>query len=256
MKILISNDDGVYAEGLRVLYEAVKDLGDVMVIAPLVERSTTGHSLSLDNPLRVVEVEENYFGVSGFPADCTLFGIGHQFLKTFGRPDLVISGINRGANLGQDIYYSGTVAAAREAAFHDIPGIAISTASHFGHPSGNEEYQTAANFIRKILLNDVSKILDPLTLININVPNITEEKVEGVSLTRLGLRKYSEKIAERKDFRENPYYWIVGHYEGVELGEGTDTGAIENNKISITPLNLLHSGPDKIPQWKKFIEEI
>lgn len=256
MKVLISNDDGVHAEGLRTLYEAVKDLGEVMVVAPMVERSTTGHSLSLDNPLRVVEIEENYFGVSGFPADCTLFGIGHQCLKTFGRPDLVISGINRGANLGQDIYYSGTVAAAREAAFHNIPGIAVSTASHFGEAKVKQEYQTAANFIRKILQEGVTKLLDPLTLININVPNITEDKVKGVTLTKLGLRKYSEKIAERKDFRENPYYWIEGHYEGVEVGEGTDTGAIENNLISITPLNLLHHGPDKTPQWKKFIENI
>jgi len=256
MKILISNDDGVYAEGLRVLYEAVKDLGEVMVVAPLVERSTTGHSLSLDNPLRVVEVEKNYFGVSGFPADCTLFGIGHQCLKTFGRPDLVISGINRGANLGQDIYYSGTVAAAREAAFHNIPGIAVSTASHFGEAMIKQEYQSAGNFIRKILQKDVKKLLDPLTLININVPNITEDKIEGVQLTKLGLRKYSEKIAERKDFRENPYYWIVGHYEGVDYAEGTDTNAIENNQISITPLNLLHHGPDKIPQWEDFIKNI
>ncbi len=256
MKILISNDDGVYAEGLRVLYDALKDLGEVMVVAPLVERSTTGHSLSLDNPLRVVEVEKNYFGISGFPADCTLFGIGHQYLKTFGRPDLVVSGINRGANLGQDIYYSGTVAAAREAAFHDIPGISVSTAGHFGEAKVKQEYATAANFIRKLLQAGVTDILDPLTLININVPNIIEEKVEGVELTKLALRKYSEKITERKDFRENPYYWIEGHYEGVEMGEGTDTGAIEKNKISITPLNLLYYGPDKIPLWKKFIENI
>jgi 5'-nucleotidase len=257
MRILLTNDDGVYARGLEELYEGLKDLAEVTVIAPLVERSTTGHTLSQDNPMRIVPIKKNVYGCTGFPADCTLLGIGHIYFSRNQRPDLVISGVNRGANLGQDVYYSGTVAGAREAAFHDIPAIAVSTASAPGRRDPeNFIYHSAVQFIRKLILHDFFRIMDPLTLININVPNLPFDQIKGIEMTRLGLRKYSEKIGERFDFRNKPYYWIVGHYEGHELVEGSDTAAIENQKISVTPLNLLHQRPDKTSKLSAFLKKL
>jgi 5'-nucleotidase len=170
---------------------------------------------------------------------------------------LVISGINRGANLGQDIYYSGTVAGAREAAFHEIPAIAISTASTSREfDPKNPQYETAGLFIRKLIEKGFYKILNPLTLININVPNLSPEKIKGCQVTTLGFRRYSEKIGERFDFRNNPYYWIVGHYEGQNLKDGTDTAAIENHHISVTPLNLLQDKTDMTSDISKFIKNL
>lgn len=257
LKILLTNDDGVLAPGLDQLYKSLKEVADVTVVAPMVERSTTGHSLSLDNPMRLVEVKKDFYGCSGFPADCTLLGIGHIFVQKNQRPDLVISGINRGANLGQDVYYSGTVAGAREASFHEIPGIAISTASMSKEfDPKNPQYETAGSFIKKLIQKDFFKILNPLTLININVPNLPMEKIKGYEVTSLGFRRYSEKIGERFDFRNNPYYWIVGHYEGQNLIKGTDTAAIENHQISLTPLNLLHKGPDMSPVLSQFLNSL
>ncbi len=257
LKILLTNDDGIHAPGLNQLYESLKDIAEVTVVAPLVERSTTGHSLSLDNPMRLVELKKGFFGCSGFPADCTLLGIGHIYFTRNQRPDLVISGINRGANLGQDIYYSGTVAGAREGSFHEIPGIAVSTASTSREfDPKNPQYETAGLFIRKLIQNGFDKILNPLTLININVPNLPLDKIKGYEVTSLGFRRYSEKIGERFDFRNNPYYWIVGHYEGQNLNQGTDTFAIENHHISITPLNLLHEKTDMSEELTKFIRNL
>ena len=138
MEILISNDDGVYAEGIKSLRKSLSQIGNVTVVAPLEERSTTGHTLTLDHPLRLIELEKDIYGCSGYPADCALLGVIHLFKEKKGRkPDLVVSGINRGPNLGQDTYYSGTVAAAREAVFHGVPALSVSTASSFGTPKSN-----------------------------------------------------------------------------------------------------------------------
>lgn len=257
MKILISNDDGVYAPGINVLNKKLSDNFDTYVVAPLEERSTTGHTLSLDNPLRVVEVnkEKNIYGCSGFPADCTIMGFGKLMPE---RPQVVVSGINRGANLAQDVYYSGTMAAAREGVFHGIPGIAISLDCGFQHHEEEElHFGTAANFLNTVLSKkSFLSLFQPNQVLNINVPNLPESQIKGIQLTQLGFRRYSEDITCRQDFRGRDYYWIGGIYEGFVGEEKTDCFAVEKGFISVTVLNLLGHASDEIVQWQKFIDNL
>jgi 5'-nucleotidase len=237
MRILLSNDDGVHAAGLRVLYQELKKLGQVWVVAPLEEKSTTGHSLTLHKPLRLIKMEPHFYGVSGSPADCVYLGI-RQVIG--GVPDLVVSGINRGANLGQDIYYSGTVSAAREACILGIRAMAVSLDVNFKNV-GNEanlHYSTAAKLAVRTLkeLQDVT--LPRHTLINLNVPDLPLKKVKGVRLTRQGFRFYSGSVLQRKDHRGKDYYWVGGEYKGFEKDDGTDCVAVGKGYASITPIKL------------------
>lgn len=260
MKILLCNDDGVYAPGLRVLHKALCNIAEVTVVAPLEERSATGHTLTLDSPLRVVTIEKDIYGCSGFPADCALMGVAHIMREQ--RPDLVISGINRGANLGQDIFYSGTVAAAREACFRSIPAIAISSVVDFLKipPKGQDDeiYQTAADFICEIIRVGGHKLLMPLNILNINVPNKLQEDITGVELTTPGFRHYSEEILERKDFKGRDYYWIGGVYKGFEDRKGSDCTSVEQGRISVSVLNLdTNSQADDIrSSWDPLIQKL
>ena len=259
MEILLSNDDGVYAEGIAALFTAMSAIekAHITVVAPLEERSTTGHTLSLTNPLRLVHIKENFYGCSGYPADCVILAIGEIYHRQGKRPDLVISGINKGANLGTDIYYSGTAAAAREAIFQGVPAIAISsTVNMFDHLDSTECFATAADFVKKLVQSGIHKKLSPYTFININVPNLRSEEIKGVRVTRLGWRKYSEQIEARLDFRQRPYYWIVGNYITQENGEYLDGPTILNGEISITVLNLLHRQDDTEDKIKAFIKEL
>jgi 5'-nucleotidase len=235
MKLLLSNDDGVLAPGIRALYQELSEPFDATIIAPLEERSTTGHSLSLDKPLRLERLEESIYGCSGFPGDCVLMGLGHVMKEN--RPDVVISGINRGANLGQDLYYSGTVAAAREAAFHSVPSIAVSLC--FENVMDTHHYETAAKFIHRCLVNGLHKVIKPLTLININVPNRPFSEIKGVKLTTIGFRRYSEEIHARIDSRGRNYYWVAGIYEGNEKLNNSDCVCVDEGYIAITPHNLV-----------------
>lgn len=255
MIILLSNDDGVYAPGLSALQKGLSAFGEVYTVAPLEERSTTGHTLSLTQPLRLHEFDEYTYGCSGFPADCVLMGIGHILKKKGRRPDIVISGINKGSNLGQDTYYSGTAAAAREGIFHGVPGIALSLTNNIG-PETKEYYENAASLVKDMLLLEIHKMIDPLTLININVPNVSKEKLKGIELTHLALRQYSEEIEERIDFRNRPYYWIVGNYLESIYPEGSDCHTILKNKISFTELNLLHKTSENSKRWKEFFKDL
>jgi 5'-nucleotidase len=255
MKILISNDDGVFADGIRCLHKTLKQTHDTTVVAPLEERSTTGHTLSLDNPLRVVEIEDGVYGCSGYPADCTLVGFGH--LLKDNKPDVIVSGINRGANLGQDIYYSGTMAAAREAVFHGIPAIAVSTALDLSiaHHE-NVFYQSAADFVAKLLKEDITNLLAPMHVINVNVPNIEMAQIKGAKLCTLGFRNYSEDISCRRDFRDRDYFWVGGVYKGFTGDDKTDCFAVENKYISVSIINLLGGETEKINEWKNLIEKL
>jgi 5'-nucleotidase len=255
MRILISNDDGVYAPGIKILKEVLDEIAEVIVVAPLEERSATGHTMTLDQPLRLTKIKERVYGCSGFPADCALMGIGHVLKDN--RPDLVISGINRGGNLGQDIYYSGTVAAAREATFRGVPAIAVSlTMDFFGQQSNIDHFISAANFIKKLVLNDIHKQIKPMSLLNINVPNLPEEDILGVDITALGFRRYSEEISKREDFKKREYYWIGGVYEGFDKIENSDCNSIEQAKISFSCLNLLTMHSDEKGKWSQVIENL
>ncbi len=255
MRILISNDDGVYAPGIKILKEVLEEIAEVFVVAPLEERSTTGHTLTLDHPLRMAKIEDNVYGCSGYPADCALMGIG-QLLKDK-KPDLVVSGINRGGNLGQDIYYSGTVAAAREATFRGIPAISVSlVVDLFGQRKGESHYISAAKFIKKLVKANVHTEISPMTLLNVNVPNLPESEIKGIDITKLGFRRYSEQINEREDFRKREYYWIGGVYEGFDDIENSDCKTIDEEKISLSSLNLLTMGTDEKEKWSQFVDKI
>lgn len=235
MRVLLANDDGVMAPGIRSLHQELRSAHETYIIAPLEERSTTGHSLSLDKPLRLERLEDSIYGCSGFPADCVLMGLG--FLLKDRRPDVVVSGINRGANLGQDLYYSGTIAAAREAAFHKVPAIAVSLV--FNSVADVHHYETAATFIKWCLENDIQKYCSPYTVININVPNVTMDKIKGCKLTEIGFRRYSEEIHARMDARNREYFWIAGHYEGHNDNPASDCEAVKEGYIAITPHALI-----------------
>ena len=234
MKLLLANDDGVHAPGIRALHLELKNKFNVTVIAPLEERSTTGHSLSLDKPLRLEKLEANVYGCSGFPGDCVLMGLHVMKLH---RPDVVISGINRGANLGQDLYYSGTIAAAREAAFHKVPAIAVSLV--FNSVVEEHLYQTAAQVVRMCLEENIHQHIPPLTLININVPNVKISAIKGFKLTEIGFRRYSEEIHARIDVRQKDYFWIAGLYEGFAENPDSDCQAVHDGYVSITPHALV-----------------
>lgn len=259
MNILLTNDDGVYAPGLKILKETLSSIANVTIVAPMQERSTTGHTLTLDHTLRLVQIEENVYGCDGFPADCSLMGIAHVFKTQGKKVDLVISGINRGANLGQDIFYSGTVAAAREAVFHRVPAISVSSCMDFRTVDKNDlHYYTASNFIKKLVQLNISEFIPPMTLINVNVPWKEEAEVKGVKVTKVGFRHYSENIDERMDFRGRSYYWIGGVYQGYEKLFDSDCHAIEDDLISVSPVKLIDYGiplEDLIGQTKSFLEQ-
>jgi len=243
MNILLSNDDGVHAPGLLAIYKELKRLGHVWVVAPLEEQSTTGHSLTLHKPLRLTKMESGFYGVSGSPADCVYLGI-HQVMKQM--PDLVVSGINRGANLGQDVHYSGTVSAAREACILGIPALAVSLDVTFGsHVAASHlHFASAAKLAVKVLrqlkgLRDLKKYELPLhTLLNLNVPDLPYKDLKGVRLVRQGFRLYSGGIVSRTDHRGRPYYWVGGQYKGFREEQDTDCSAIGSGYASLTPLHL------------------
>ncbi|MCB9093731.1 MAG: 5'/3'-nucleotidase SurE [Halobacteriovoraceae bacterium] len=237
-RILMTNDDGVNAPGINSLFKVIKNINsDTFVVAPLEERSTTGHSLSLDKPLRLQHIDENIYGCTGYTADCVLMGIGH-ILKDK-KPNLVLSGINRGANLGQDLYYSGTMAGAREAAFHGFPSVAVSLVCDMHHDTPFY-YETAAKVMETLIELNIEKYIPKLSMINVNVPNIPFEELKGVKCGKMGFRYYSEEIEPRIDSRNRDYYWVVGKYEGFRKMDGTtDSELVDNHFVSVVPLPVI-----------------
>jgi 5'-nucleotidase len=237
MRILLSNDDGVHAPGLKILQKELARLGDVWVVAPLEEKSTTGHSLTIHKPLRLVEMGHRFYGVNGSPADCVYLAI-RQVMGSM--PDLVISGPNRGANLGQDVYYSGTVSAAREASILGLRSMAVSLAVDFSknRPEEKLHYDTAARATVRLIRELADVEFPHHTLLNFNVPDRPLSKVKGVVVTRQGFRFYSGGIVKRTDHRGKDYFWVGGKYQGYRKEEGTDCHAIEEGYASLTPLKL------------------
>lgn len=237
MRILLSNDDGIYAPGLREMYRELKKLGQVWAVAPLEERSTTGHSLTIHKPLRVIPVEDHFYAVSGSPADCVYLGIRHIL---GGYPDVVVSGINRGANLGQDVYYSGTVSAAREACILGIPSLAVSLNVNFGKGLSESElhYSTAAKMAVRVIKALDKMHLPKHTLLNLNVPDRPLKEIKGIMPARQGFRFYSGSILRRKDHRGKDYFWVGGKLKGYHKGVDTDCAAVETGFAALTPLKL------------------
>lgn len=253
MKILLSNDDGVFASGIDALFEELSQNYQTTLIAPAEERSTTGHSLSLNRPLRLKKLKENYYSCDGFPSDCILMGLGHVLRDA--RPDLVISGINRGANLGQDLYYSGTMAAAREAVFHNVPAIAASLV--LNQKDHKSDYIYVASFIKELVDKGVQEKIAKGYLLNINFPQIPHSDISGVKLTQAGFREYSEEIISRIDSRGREYFWIGGNYLGHNQLEFSDCSAIEKNHIALSLCKLPNAEKeDSHENLKAIIDEL
>ncbi|MFN0150818.1 MAG: 5'/3'-nucleotidase SurE [bacterium] len=228
--ILVTNDDGIHAEGIRSLAAGLEGLGDIKVIAPDREQSASSHSITLHQPLRITKHDENRVSVTGTPTDCVLLAANGVF---GGKPRLVISGINHGPNLGDDVTYSGTVAAAMEGFLLGVPSIAVSLAAS----SGELHFATAARFARRVTMK-ILEVGAPLgALVNINVPNLPEEEIAGIRITKLGKRHYIDTVIEKTDPRGKPYFWIGGS-PSWQAGKNTDQGAILDRYVSITPLHL------------------
>ncbi len=231
MKILVSNDDGYLATGINVLTEALEEVADVVVVAPDRNRSAASNSLTVHNPLRVTEVGRNRYRVDGTPSDCVYLAL--TGLLDF-EPDLVVSGINHGANLGDDVIYSGTVAAATEGRFLGLPAIAVSLVGE----GRLTHYETAGRVARDMVLRIEEAPLARDITLNVNVPDIPFEELAGIRATRLGFRHKSESIIREKDPYGRTIYWVGPAGKGQDAGPGTDFHAISENAASVTPLKV------------------
>ena len=243
-KIIITNDDGINAVGIKALEKILKPIGTVFVVAPSQERSAAGHSISFNHPLRVNFIDKFHVAVDGTPTDCAMFGY-YGLLKRE-RPALLVSGINHGVNLGDDITYSGTVSAALEGTLLGIPSVAFSM--QYGKKIN---FLLAEKFIRKICNNVIEKGLPENTFLNINIPNCT--KIKGIEIARQGKRIYRDKMMKKTDPRGKSYYWLGGKEPGFVREKGTDFSAIQNKKISITPLKFDFTNFDALDSLKELI---
>ena len=230
IEILVTNDDGIGADGIRALAKAMEMLGNVTIMAPDREQSATSHALTLHRPLRMRKISEREMSVDGTPTDAVLLGV-HGFLKE--RPALVVSGINHGPNMGNDVLYSGTVAAASEGTFLGIPSIAISLATW-----DTADFGPAARVARTLVAQLLRLGLPARTCLNVNVPAIPYDQIKGVRVTRLGKRVYRDVIVEKTDPRGKLYYWIGGEEPTWENDDSSDFTAVENGYVSVTPLTF------------------
>ena len=249
MNIVITNDDGINSTGLITLAQAISAIANVTVVAPDRERSATAHAITMHKPLRVEKTDipgckALGYKVNGTPSDCVKLAL-EALLKD--APDFVLSGINRGANLGTDVIYSGTVSAAIEAALLGVPAIALAVTSH-----GNIEFDYAANFAKN-LCQQISKQSFPKdTLLNVNIPYIEPDKIAGIAVTHLGSIRYKNSFEKRTDPRGKVYYWLAGEAIKDDNDNGSDVWAIKNNYISITPILLdltKYDIIDTIKEW-------
>lgn len=230
--ILVTNDDGVHSPGLMALARAMREIGDAIVIAPDRERSAVGHALTMHRPVRVEKLREHVYSTDGTPTDCIAVGLGKILPR---KPDLIVSGINKGANLGDDITYSGTVSAAIEGTIFGINSIAFSLMLD---DTSAAHYETAQHFAHSTARFVLSQSLPYDTLLNVNVPNMPLKLVKGVKFTRQSKRIYNEAIHEIRSPWGEIFYWIGGGKPYWEHGEDTDTNAVMSGFISITPIHL------------------
>lgn len=238
MRILLTNDDGIHARGLEVLAEIAAELGgEAWVVAPETDQSGVSHSLSLNDPLRLREIKPRHFAVRGTPTDCVIMAARH--ILPGGKPDLILSGVNRGRNAAEDVTYSGTVAGAIEGTLLGIPSLALSQSFTYGSQH-RPHWETALRFGPDIIKRVLAEGLPTDVLVNINFPDCQPEEVKGIAVATQGKRPQELlRIEPRYDGRGNPYYWIA--YERARdlgLREGTDIAALADNRIAVTPLRL------------------
>lgn len=228
-RILLTNDDGINADGLKALYQALKREADVTIVAPDSERSAVGHAITLSDPLRVKPIEKNIYSTTGTPADCVKLAI-RAILKI--KPDIVISGINLGPNTGYSVLYSGTVSGATEGVILGIPSIAVSLGTFT-----NPDYSVAAQYAKKIAFKVIREGLPKGILLNVNVPAVPKAKIKGIKIARQSKKAFIEKFDKRIDPRKHIYYWLSGEVIDLEGEQGSDIDAINKNFVSITPLH-------------------
>ncbi len=249
MHILLSNDDGYRAPGLRCLAAALAEAAEVTVVAPDRDRSGASNSLTIDVPVRVRTAPNGFHYVSGTPTDCVHLAITGLLER---EPDLVVSGINAGANLGDDVLYSGTVAAAMEGRHLGLPAIAVSLAG-----PGGEHYESAARIARQVLEHLRALALPRATILNVNVPDLPWEEIGGIEVTRLGHRHRAEAVVRARDPRGELVYWVGAPGPEEDAGEGTDFHAVRNGRVSVTPLHVdftRHAALAETARWAAGIE--
>jgi 5'-nucleotidase len=244
VRILLSNDDGYQARGLRILAEYLTDLAELTIVAPDRNHSGASNSLTLDRPLRVEQVDTNFYYVNGTPTDCVHVAITGLLEQ---EPDMVISGINHGANLGDDVLYSGTVAAATEGRFLGFPAVAVSLVL-----GDRQEFATAASVTRKLVQQMIGDPLPRDTILNVNVPDLPLRDINGIRATRLGFRHKSEPVIKARDPKNQPIYWVGPAGPGQDAGPGTDFHAIGEGCVSISPIKVdltNHAGLAGLGEW-------
>lgn len=247
-RVLLSNDDGIHAPGLKALEDAIRPLvGELWVVAPETEQSATSHSLTLRRPLRIRHISDHRYAVDGTPTDAVLLGV-NEVMKD-GPPDLILSGINRGGNLGEDVTYSGTVAAAMEGALLGIPSIALSQVYEDRH---KVKWATAKTWTPKVLKQLMSAGWPKGIFMNVNFPDRTAAKVTGIEVCRQGRRKIGGELSRGVDPRGDAYFWIGVQRDEQKFLKGSDLAAVNNGAVSVTPLalDLTHSSTLKTLKGK------
>lgn len=242
--LLISNDDGVYAPGLRALSNALSEISEVMVVAPDRNHSGASNALTLENPLRIQHLDSGYIAVNGTPTDCVHLALNELCKRP---PKMVVSGINAGANMGDDVLYSGTVAAAMEGRFLGLPAMAISLV-------GKNNYQSAAQYAQLLVKKLLVQPLPQDQVLNINVPDLPFDKIKGIKITRLGKRHQAEMIETSVDPRGRDIFWVGPPGKIADAGEGTDFHAIEEGYVSITPLKIDLTATEQINNLAQWLE--
>jgi 5'-nucleotidase len=254
VRILISNDDGYRARGIHALRDALVGLGDLTIVAPDRNRSGASNSLTLDMPLRVEQSDADvYFVQGGTPTDCVHLAVSGLFPF---EPDMVVSGVNDGSNLGDGVLYSGTVAAATEGRFLGKPAVAVSLHTDGLRGDAVRHFATAAHYARviveRLLSTPLVLTMGRATILNVNVPNLPLEEIRGMKVTRLGNRHRSEDVIRAEDPRGRPVYWVGPAGPSQDAGEGTDFDAVANGFVSVTPLTVdltNHAALDKLRTW-------
>ncbi len=252
MKILLSNDDGYRAEGLAALGEAIKPLADVTIVAPDRNRSGASNSLTLDVPVRAVRYDTDAYYVNGTPTDCVHLAISGLFDFEH---DMVVAGVNDGANLGDDTLYSGTVAAAVEGRFLGLPAIAVSLCLNAESPRNfSSAAQVAAHLVRRMSLRPLYGPKSSPVILNVNVPDLPAGQLRGIKVTRLGNRHRAKPIVKAKDPRGRDVYWVGNAGAGQDAGPGTDFHAVAEGFASVTPLQIDLTRHAALPDLKRWLE--
>jgi len=244
MRILLSNDDGYFAPGLNILAEHISKIADIVVVAPERNRSGASNSLTLDRPLTVRQASNGFYYVNGTPTDCVHLAVTGLLDQL---PDMVISGINDGANMGDDTIYSGTVAAAMEGYLLGVPSFAISMSQH-----NATHFETAAKIVVELIQHYQKNTLPAALLLNVNVPDVPYEQITGKVVTRLGKRHKAEPVIKSQTPRGETVYWVGAAGNAQDAGEGTDFYAVANKQVSLTPLQIdltKFTQLDSIKQW-------